>query len=477
MNPAVQTTPVQTTPRKRECGAVLLAAMLLLVVVSAYAFLIRLNAAASISYQQHRSVRALGEAKDALIGYALTYAENHTGQPQGYLPCPDADGDGSADPPCDATGVSVLGRLPWRTLGIEPLRDGGGECLWYAVSGPYKALGNNKAALTSDTDGLFEIQDAAGSTIIGGASNVRATAVVFAPGRALGNQDRSSTPVSRTECGSTNAADPVNDPTNYLETAGGVNNATGAGNGGSAMPTPNWARFVMSTVAGGAGAATFNDTVLPVTPGDFAAVYRRMDQWVAERVRTCLQAYAGAPGAGGLYPWASVLNPLAAPDYVDDAGERFGRIPDAPLNNTVASALAAGNSMSSVWPPDPNAPAQTCFDDSAPQVAWSWWWWTGWKQSVMYAVDSEFSPIGTGSAPAALAVDGAQARAAVLVAGRTLNGQARSSDALRGDIVQYLENDNIPGAGTGAIPPGSETFGNADASATFNDVVCSEMNC
>jgi len=99
----------------------------------------------------------------------------------------------------------------------------------------------------------------------------------------------------------------------------------------------------------------------------------------------------------------------------------------------------------------------------------------------MYAVDSDFSPSGTGSAPAALGVDGAQARAVVLVAGRTLNGQARNSDILRGDIVQYLENDgvynNIPGAGPGAIPPGSETFGNADVSPTFNDVVCDEMNC
>ncbi len=472
---------VLTATRNREAGAALLAAMLLLVVVSAYALLSRLNAAASISYQHQRSVRALAEAKDALIGYALTYAENHTGQPQGYLPCPDADGDGSADPPCNAPGLSVLGRLPWRTLGIEPVRDGSGECLWYAVSGPYKALTNNKAALTSDTDGLFEIQDAAGNVIIGGASNTRAAAVIFAPGLALGNQDRRSTPASRTECGSTNAADPINSPTNYLEAIGGANNATGLGNGGSAMPTPNWSRFVMSPVAGGAGAGSFNDVVLPVTPSDFAPAYRRMDQWVAERVRSCLQAYAAAPGAGGLYPWASVLNPLAAPDYGDDTGERFGRIPDSPLNNTVASALAAGNAMSLTWAADPNAAAQTCFDDSAPQIAWSWWWWAAWKQMVMYAVDSDFSPTGTGFAPAALEVDGVQAREAVLVAGRTLSSQARNSDLLRGNIVQYLENDgvynNIPAVGTGAIPPASETFGNANVSSTFNDVVCNEMNC
>ncbi len=32
----------------------------------------------------------------------------------------------------------MIGRLPWRTLGLEPLRDGNGECLWYAVSGSHQ---------------------------------------------------------------------------------------------------------------------------------------------------------------------------------------------------------------------------------------------------------------------------------------------------------------------------------------------------
>jgi hypothetical protein len=45
------------------------------------------------------------------------------------------------------------GRLPWRTLGLEPLRDAAGECLWYErtptgarVIAPGRALGGQSRA-------------------------------------------------------------------------------------------------------------------------------------------------------------------------------------------------------------------------------------------------------------------------------------------------------------------------------------------
>jgi hypothetical protein len=31
-----------------------------------------------------------------------------------------------------------MGRLPRKTPGLDALKDGSGECLWYAVSGTYK---------------------------------------------------------------------------------------------------------------------------------------------------------------------------------------------------------------------------------------------------------------------------------------------------------------------------------------------------
>ncbi len=456
----------------------LLAAMLLLVVAASYALLSKLNAAASIAYQQQRSARALAEAKSALVGYAMTYAENHVGEPQGYLPCPDTDGDGTADSPCGATGLSVIGRLPWRTLNMESMRDSSGECIWYALSGNYKASANSKTALTSDADGLFDVQDAAGNVIIGD-TNVkgRAVAVIFAPGPIVGTQVRGATAATRTECGSTNAADAVNNPANYLETIGGVNNATGAGNGGIAMPTAAVSRFVMSPpVRDASGAIAYNDLVEAVTPSDLTHVYTRMDIWAAERVRGCLARYA-VTGAGR-YPWAAVLDPAAAPDYDDDTGERFGRIPTI-LDDSVADAAAAGNpAMSAAWPSDPNDVTKTCFDEGAAQVNWSWWWWSQWKENVLYAVDSDFSPTGTAVAtPPAATVDGAAAEVVILASGRSLTGQSRITNVLRGGVAQYLEAGNIPAAGTGAIPTGDEGFGNGTVSPTFNDVVCNQTDC
>ena len=443
--------------KKREHGVALLAAMLLLVVLSAYTLVGKLNEATLNPYHQERGMRALSEAKSALIGYAMTYAENHSGQPEGYLPCPDTDGDGSADPCTFSAGSSLIGRLPWRTLDLEPLRDGAGECLWYAVSGNFRAAAT-KTQLSSESNGLFEIQDDGGSLVVGSTANNRAVAVVFAPGLALANQDRSAATGPRTQCGSATSSDAVEDAANYLESAGGVNNATGAGNGGTAMPTASTSRFVGSSpVRDGTGNIVLNDLMVAITPSDLTYVYSRMDRWVAERVRQCLFQYASTVGAGdGRYPWASALNASAAPDYTDDSSERFGRIPDLPLSSSQSSALGAGFAMSPNWAADPNLSSQTCFDGSAAQIAWSWWWWPGWKEQVFYGVDDKFSPVGdTSGIPAALRVDGAPAEALVLVAGRPLTGQSRSSNALKADVSQYAENDgtydNRPDNGPGTV--------------------------
>ncbi|MFN3564519.1 MAG: hypothetical protein ACK4V1_00845 [Burkholderiaceae bacterium] len=77
-----------------------------------------------------QSQRALAEAAQALAGYARARrCELGAGAVLSHLPCPDTGAvEGQSAPSCP--GVS-RGRLPWRTLGIGPLRDGHGECLWY----------------------------------------------------------------------------------------------------------------------------------------------------------------------------------------------------------------------------------------------------------------------------------------------------------------------------------------------------------
>ncbi len=85
----------------------------------------------------------------------------------GYLPCPDYGGgnpEGSAEPICGSQDVSVIGRLPWVTLDVSTLRDGDGECLWYAVSGTYK--NNPKTGLMNwDTNGQFQVYSPDGTQL------------------------------------------------------------------------------------------------------------------------------------------------------------------------------------------------------------------------------------------------------------------------------------------------------------------------
>lgn len=471
----------------KQRGAVLLAALLVLIIGSSFLLLSRLNAAARQSYRDEQTARALSEAKDALIGFALAYADTHLGQPPGYLPCPDFDGNGRAEPDnnkCGTAGESVIGRLPWFTLKLPPLRDGAGECLWYAVSGNYKD--KPKKTLTSDTDGQFVLETT--GNVVAGANPVnRVIAIIFSPGEIIGTKARTRRADKRTECGSTDPSDDANKSTNYLDSLGAVDNATGqksgvvAGDPGSTpLPTDRPSVFVMAPQTRDAsGAALFNDVISAITPADFAPVYRRMERWVADRVRKCLTAYATSPSNGNRYPWVSVLNPSSRPSYQDTANARFGRLPDAKLQRTRTS----GGSMSDTWPLDPDYSLYTCFDDTVVgnQPDGSWWWWDKWKEMVFYAVSKEKGPALTPGRILTLSLNGTSVPAdmVLLVAGRRLPllGQTRESDADKGNIAKYLEGDNVPDPGPGRIPDGDEAFKAAPATDNFNDVACSTDVC
>ncbi len=327
---------------------------------------------------QAQTAQALAKAKEALIGHAATYAKTHPGQPQGYLPCPDNNGDGSAETSCSTTGNSVIGRFPWKTLGLPPLRDGSGECLWYAVSGSYKC--NPKKILTSDSDGLFIVKDSADNTIVGEKEINRAIAIVFAPGRIINGQDRSVTPGKATECGSDvikKPVDPINDVKNYLdnyknESSGlEINNYTGDGtlsfvpsNSGDSgffatttpsttpptlPPTSTFITAPLTRKDGNITEVTFNDVLMLITPKDFEPVYRRMDYWVAKRVEGCLNKYAATLDSTDepfdKYPWASQLS---SNNSTGNNGERFGRISQTPNSSSLYT------SMPNVWPIDPH---------------------------------------------------------------------------------------------------------------------------
>ncbi|MDM8561165.1 hypothetical protein [Candidatus Parabeggiatoa sp. HSG14] len=278
--------------------------------------------------EQAQTAKVLRQAKEALIGFAATYAETHSNNPMpGYLLCPDYDGDGSADPACSRTGYSVVGRFPWKTLGLPPLRDGSGECLWYAVSGNFKDKPKSKLktsepdykvpAVTSDDGGLLIVKNVQHEIIAGAVPENRAIAIVFAPGKRLENQNRAIENGKATECGSTGIKQPVdsiNNVANYLDHYNyngiNINNATSNGvlsfvpstNGNSGFfavdndptDTSTLPTFINASLTyNDTGKTIFNDTLMLVTPKDFEPVYTRMDLWVAKKVTTCFNNYSG----------------------------------------------------------------------------------------------------------------------------------------------------------------------------------------
>jgi hypothetical protein len=132
---------------------------------------------------------ALAQAKEALIAYAVARMDrDYDGAPDvpGHLPCPSVslpgspNEEGNEEPSCSAENVTVVGRLPWKSLGIAPPRDGSGECLWYAVSGRFK--NNPRGDIVNwDTEGHIRVLAPNGQVIAN-----KVAAVIFAPGPALG---------------------------------------------------------------------------------------------------------------------------------------------------------------------------------------------------------------------------------------------------------------------------------------------------
>ena len=124
-----------------------------------------------------RNLDTLAQSKQALLDFVVA--------PEGgHLPCPNQNGDGvAANTDCPQGGnpaapLSMLGLLPWSSLGLPPLRDREGQCLWYAVSGWHHstATGASHADLSETSAAGFEVVNPGGDT-----RDNQVVAVVLAP--------------------------------------------------------------------------------------------------------------------------------------------------------------------------------------------------------------------------------------------------------------------------------------------------------
>lgn len=479
--------------QSRQSGLALLA---LLLVTSALVALLFLSAYRPTNYSHQQATRteaALANAKAALIDYAVTYAENHPSQPlAGLLPCPDEgpstwtgpEREGIANSTCGIQSVSRLGRLPFTTLGIAPLRDGAQECLWYAVSGTYKNSPIVSGLFNWDVPGLLRVivptQSNSSTPLTPGAGS-DVVAVVFAPGPAI-DQNRFTSRIRHPDqpdapqCGGNYVS------ANYLE----VHTAIGATNQATS-PVPG----AISTFFGSPTPPTlsgsnprFNDNVAFVTRKELwdaierSQGFRKRLNSLMQTVATCLVHYPSHPTMPPIagdrrLPWA--VNVIQSPPhrytdsnnfgYADQSGHLMGRVP-------IILSASNTDTLRSAAPSDLPAtcPAAVWSAEQALQ-------WRHWKDHFFVAIANDFRPLGVvphtrcTANEQCLHVNTEGPFAAVLLfAGRALNGQTRDG-ASRGDVANYLEGNNRTSAPN---TMGNATFeSRANVDATFNDrVIC-----
>ena len=456
-------------PHRQRGAVALLLALILLVGFSTYV----LKKVNSSEYAQAAASndKSLSSARDALLGYAMGYANKAAAHPSatpGNLPCPDIDGDGLEDSnSCGAFGESAIGRLPWRTLGLDSNSHTRGGCLWYAVSGSFKSSPDSHALanVTPESLGMFQIENESGDIISGSTAQDRAIAVVFRPGQAVmvdGNMQQRTPSGAPTQCGAGSTSSQVNQAAQYLDQLGGISNASGrksgaAGSdpGASSLPTNRPSVFVNAGRSNTADTTVFNDQMLWITPTMYQPVFEQLNRWIMRRVRQCVLDY-GSNNMIGLvrsYPFAAQLNDSAMPNYSQVSPMRFGRIP----------AL----STAPQWPNDSFASSTQCF---------SWPWWSHWREQIFYAVHKDHTINASLNLGGTLQLDGTHSEFVLLLADKPLAAQARALYLAKGHIENYLEEDNIPETGSAMIPTGDENF-ISSGSAAFNDKACSELDC
>ena len=466
--------------RCRQRGAALLIMLVILVVGIAAVLVNSLTSSTVKIARQEKTAAALAQAKDALIGYAITYGDTHSGKVPGYLPCPDTDGNNGLQSegvgeyststcnsnPSSNQDVSVIGRLPWVTLDVSTLRDGDGECLWYAVSGTYK---NNPPTglMNWDTNGQFQAYASDGTLL---ASQV--VAVIFAPGAPLSGQNRSpdgTAPI----CGGNYTA------SSYLDT--GTVNSVNFNNADIAT-----GKFIQGTSGG-----SVNDQMVFITRHDiWSAVQKRTDFQprnpsnpslpnfnnplikLTQQVANCLVFYTsqnyncGWSCNNNSLPWPAPLSlgtnvltdyyPNA--NYNDAANLYAGRVP-----YDVGTSAGSHNSLSTLMT-SAICPGWASSVDP---------WWNNWKDHLFYGLAKSFQPTSGGGQSCGywysqcLSINGSGNYAAVVMfAGPRLSGQSRTDKSVVTDYLEATNGTNFSGA------TGNENYNTAPASSTFNDVLC-----
>ncbi|MDR2613984.1 MAG: hypothetical protein LBC91_01480 [Candidatus Accumulibacter sp.] len=324
----------ESLPRA-SAGAALLV-MLLVVVLAVSAALIGSLAGNDPEIErQRRTFEALMQAKQALIAWAMVRGDHDSDSNHrpGTLPCPDIQFFGSAESgnasgSCSASGGTSIGRIPWRSLGVD---NAYGEMLWYVVGDGFRNPSQSKAAINSDIKGTLRLYASDGVILVTPAGEELA-AVIFASGPPLPGQDRSNSSKVASE---------------YLEAFNGKNNASAAG------------PFIMGPIRDSAGNWVVNDLVVGLTVRELVSGL----EWRAlNEAQSALKEYAEEHA--GHYP-----NPAPF-----DASDCTSTITDVTKSVT---SCASGEAICYGRLPE---------DALSPYVA-SWFLQNGWGRVMIYAIN------------------------------------------------------------------------------------------
>jgi len=327
----------------RQRGAALIVTLVIVVMGIAAALVGSLSTTALKNARQETTAAALAQAKEALIGYAITYGDTHTGETHGYLPCPDMNGEAGGNPEgssetCGITNANTLGRLPWRTLGLPTPRDSAGECLWYAVSGTYKNNPKTTSTMNWDNTGRLKIFSAEGTEM----APDEIVAVVIAPGSvsATNNPAQGRSGTYAPICGGNYT------PAAYLDndTIHNINNSDIAT---AKFILPHEHRDVNGNVT-----VSVNDQFVYITRQD---IWTAIQKRIAREAKKCLDDYAVT--SAGKYPWAvPVSSSTTYSQLFRNEGANntlFGRLPKDPsvqLVSTPAMITTMQSKFDALWP-------------------------------------------------------------------------------------------------------------------------------
>ena len=365
---------------RRQRGAALLLALLLALTLGLSLFFQAVDPAAAKLARERRTEQALAQAKAALIAWSVVQGDlgDDIYDRPGSLPCPDLGDTGTAAASCASASGSSLGRLPWKTLGIEAWRDADGERLWYALSNNFRV--RHSAAINSDTRGQLQLYATDGATLLTPAGEELA-AIIFAAGPPLAGQDRVAEP---------------NNAANYLDAANPWNNASAAG------------PFVSGPLRNASGEIVVNDRVMMLTPRELLGA---AEQRALSEAQSALAAFALAHD--GKYP-----NPARANEAIC-----LSRIANIKSNNTCS-----------------NIGSKVCFgrlpEDAPAATLAPWFIRNGWGRVLSYAVNkNNVVDPDAAECSTTINVDGAAKAYVLLAPGAAKSGQTRPSSVL----ADYLD--------------------------------------